>query len=240
MILFLVVLLLGANEAEELVGSYFNKYGDIKTLYARIEETVEKRGVPVSYTGEVWLAFPDTIRLLFRSPYKQDVLILPDSLFWYIPSERKVWVMGRGEEDVPPLPVGKDVKEQLAMEGVSMELAKSRFPWRGDRVVRVLKGDVPVMELVFDKKDLLRRVRILSQGGEVVLERAFSQYKKVKGLDVPLPHLVEAKVFYPGGGASVTVVALYQDVEINVSLPKGIFSLDVPEGVKRVPFVGGE
>ncbi len=211
-------------------------YNSVKTIQSDISEhfySSTKRG---DYSGRYY-SIGDSTAIYFTKPFSQSILITKDSVYWYFPNDKKVYIGSK---------LTKSEVKSFQRENNLTFLNKLEYNYDKKLVGNIFSKKIKVtitpkikrkakfsgiIIYLNPKLNVITDVEYYDLGGNEIMEQHFRHFKNINGIN--LASSVSTVVFTPMGNIETDIN--YKNTIINKKIDRSKFNLKIPvKGIRRM------
>ncbi|NIA22633.1 MAG: outer membrane lipoprotein-sorting protein [Proteobacteria bacterium] len=236
LLFFFLSLNLYSFDIDKGVKQTVKNYTSIKTIQSDISEHFYSKTKSGNYSG-IYYSIGDSTVIYFAKPFNQSILIAKDSVYWYFPDDKKVYVGSK---------LSKSEIKSFQRENNLTFLSKLEYNYDKKLVGNIFSKKIKItitpktkrkarfsgiIVYLHPKLNVITDVEYYDLGGNETMEQHFRHFKNINGTN--LASSVSTIVFTPMGNIETDIN--YKNTVINEKIDRNKFDLKIPaKGIKRI------
>ena len=226
---FLTFFNLYSFDMDKVIDSTIDNYSKIRTIKAEITDDFYSKTKSGKFSGKYY-SIGDSTVIYFTKPYRQSILITKDSVYWYFPDDKKVYMGAK---------INKSDVKSFGRENNLSFLNKTDYNFEKKLVGNIFTKKIKltitpkikrkskfsgIIAYINPKVNVITDVEFYDLAGYEIMEQHFRKFTKVK--DINLARSVSTIIFTPMGNIETNIK--YKNIKINDKIYKDIFNLNIP------------
>ncbi len=193
-ILFLILTVFSISTAGEVLKSFEEHLKKVKSVRGKFLQitTIEGFDEPQTFIGEIYITKPDTLKIIYKDPFKQIILVKGSQSTIYTPEEKQA-IISKLSEDFIIVKIFKHMIKNKSLKEI-FKVKEEKKTKEGVLIVLepIEDKEIKKVELIIKNKNKLYKLKIYGKDSTVELQFAEFEYldKKLE-LNIDLPADVE-------------------------------------------------